>query len=487
MALALSAAQEPAADMPATAPPGVVVCDIHGQLDPTMRSLVKRALDSGRETGAHAVVFDIDTPGGEVVLMGDLARQIIEADHVQTVAFVSGQAWSAGAMIAMSCDRLFMAPGSSIGSAQPIQIGPGGITAMTDDPRVKEKGLSAMRADFRAKAEAAGRDGLLAEAMVDEDVEVIRVRLGGEARLVTPSEVDALINEGTLRGSEGETVCADGELLNMTAQEALRLGFADGSAASQEDLFLRLGLETVPVARVQPSWSEDLVRWLHGYQLWILIAACVLAFVELKVAGFGVPGIGAVVLFALLLTMNYLQGLAQVFEIVLVGAGILLVAVEIFVMPGAIFPGVAGAACVVGGLVLSSQSFLLPENPSDVSVLRSRVWTMVGCTVAVVLTSSVLSRWMHKIPGLRRFALEGTGDAGGLTGSAGGVIGAVWDPVGRTGVAVTKLRPAGKVDVDGHLLDAQTEGDWMDKGESVRVLRTETNSVIVGAVQGTQT
>src|SRR5262245_59204972 len=336
-----------------SATPPVYVVPIRGELDSTMLSLVRRGVAWAADSKASVLVFEINTPGGEVPLMWEIARAIgppNEPPHgVPTVAFITDRALSAGALVALSCQKIYATETATIGAATPVQVGPTGIAPLPEG--IRPKLVSALRADFRASAEAGGRNPRLAEAMVDAEVELLEAEVEGERRVLTRDEYDVLAARGA-PGRVLKTLCAKGEPLSLTAREALRLDFISGVVADRAELLQALGLGGAPVVELEASWSEGLVRFLRAVGPLLFIAGCVLAYMEMKIPGFGVPGILALVSFGLLLFGNYLAGLADIYDLLLVLAGRAFLAVQRGVVPASVPSGLVRSLCVVARLLI---------------------------------------------------------------------------------------------------------------------------------------
>jgi membrane-bound serine protease (ClpP class) len=489
LVLSLTGAAEP---VPASQASGLTIVRIDGPLDVGTQALLERALDGARERGDELVV-ELDTPGGEIDLMWQLANALLDAsdEGVTTVAWVNERALSAGALLALACERVYMRSHASIGSALPVQIGPGGLMPAGDDEAVREKLSSALRAEFRGVAVKRARSGLLAQAMVDPEVEVLEVRVEGGLKLVSAQDLDDLRR----RGEEHEfvrTVVARDELFNATGSEAVALGLADGLAESLEELALKLGQSGVQPTVVERSRSEDMAGWLYALSPLLLVCGFVLVYLEIKTPGFGLAGVLAVVAFGVVLFGRYLVGLADVPHVLLVTAGAALVAVERFVMPGAIWPGLAGAAAIVVGLIWSFVGARLGlEYELDRVILIDESFRVVGAGFVALLVVWGLSRILPHTPVLSRMVL-----AGGPHVPAAGSAGAMPDAhgarqrlarVGAAGRATTALRPVGKVvlDVDAGLdFEARAEGAGIAAGARVRVVEVQPSGRLVVAPIG---
>ncbi len=477
----------------AVAPPsrangdGLTRVRIEGALDVGTQALLHRALEQARDRGDR-LVLDLDTPGGEVELMWQLANAVLEAgeEGVTTVAWVHDRALSAGALVALACEHVYMRSHSTIGSALPVQIGPGGLLPASDDEDVREKLSSSLRGEFRGVAEKRGRPGLLAEAMVDPDIEVLEVRVGPgkELRFVSDVELD------DLRRREEElefvrTVVARGELLNATGSESVALGLADGLAESLEELQGKLGLAGARVTEVTRSRSEDLASLLYALSPLLLIGGFVLAYLELKTPGFGLPGILSLVLFGVVLFGRYLVGLADIPHVLLITAGAALLAVELFLMPGTVWIGLAGAVAILLGLVWSfTGSRLGFEYGLDRAILMEESFRVVSSGLLALLVIWGLSRVLPRTPILGRMVLSGGPSSfAGAMPESGGKHGQV-ARVGARGRALTALRPVGKVVLDGAPgldFEARAEGPEIVPGTRIQVVEVASSGRLLVA------
>ena len=284
---------------PATRPV-VYVAPIEGMIDLGLAPFVRRVLDEAAAAGAAAVILEVNTFGGRVDA-AVLIRDALLGSRIRTVAFVNKRAISAGALISLAAERIIMADGGTIGAATPVELGAPGAPAQP----VAEKTVSYMRKEFRATAESRKRPPLLAEAMVDADVAI-------------------------------PGVIAKGKLLTLTTQEALKHGLADARADTLDAVLASLDLAGAEVRRATQTWAETLVRFLtHPVVSSLLMTIGILGIiVEIRTPGFGVPGSLGVASLALFFWGHWLVRLAGWEEMLLVGIGLILLAIEVFVTPG---------------------------------------------------------------------------------------------------------------------------------------------------------
>ena len=464
---------------------GLTIVRIEGELDVGTQALVKRAIDAAHERGDRLVI-DIDTPGGEIELMWQIANALLDASTsgVGTVAWVHDRALSAGSLLVLACERVYMRSHATIGSALPVTIGPGGLAPASEDPEVREKLSSALRAEFRGVAEKRGRSGLLAEAMVDPDVEVLEITdENGATRLVSGKELDDIRQGG--HQPEVRTIVDKGRLLNATGSEAVALGLADGLAESEEELASKLGLAGIEPTEVLRSRSEDLAAWLYRLSPLFLIAVFVLLYLELKTPGFGMAGTLALVALAVVLFGRYMVGLADVPHVLLIAGGAALIALELFLVPGTIWPGVLGALAILLGLVWSfAGSRIGFQYGLDRAILIEESFRVVGAGFLALLVIWGLSRVLPHTPVLSRMVLAG---GASLTSSAMPETRGAHAQLARVGApgrASTALRPVGKIVLDSDPafdFEACAEGAEIAAGTRVRVVEVQPSGRLIVA------
>lgn len=415
----------------------VYVIPVEGVIDLGLAPFVERVLDEAAAAGAAAVILEIDTFGGRV----DAAVQIRDAllrAKVKTVAFINKRAISAGALISLAAETIVMADGGTIGAATPVHIGLPGVPAQP----VEEKTVSYMRKEFRATAESRKRPPELAEAMVDVDVEI-------------------------------PGVIAKGKLLTLTTEEALQQKLVDFRADTLEAVLKTLNLSEAEVRRAEETWAESLVRILtHPVVSSILIAVGMLGIiVEILSPGFGVLGAVGLTSLALFLWGHWLVRLAGWEEVLLIGIGLILLVVEIFLLPGFGLFGALGIAALLGGLGLS----LVGAGATWAVVLYAVGQVIAAVLLAVVLALALL-RVVPRLPFGRKLILDTE-----LPTAEGYASQPESDSrwLGARGTAASTLRPAGIAHLDRERVDVVTDGEFIEAGASIEVLRVEGNRIVV--------
>ncbi|MBA3450616.1 MAG: hypothetical protein H0T18_05325 [Chloroflexia bacterium] len=352
---ALMTSPAAALDTAAVAATGpVYLVAITGTIDLGLAPYLSRVLDRAENEGAAAVILDIDTPGGRLDAVLTMRDALLDSE-VRTIAFVDRTAFSAGALIAIAAEEIYMAPGAVLGAATPVD----GATGET----ASEKIVSAVRTTFKATAEARGRDPRVAEAMVDPDVAI-------------------------------DGLDARGALLTLTTAEASAWGYSDGVVADRAELLTATGLDGATVVEIEPSLAERLVRIITEpvFSTLLISAGVLLIIADFFVEGFGVIGVAGLGSLALFFWGHTLAGLAGWEDAVLVLLGLVLIAVEILVIPGFGVPGVLGLVAVLGGLFLAmvGREIQTPEGIEQAAAtIVASLLVIIAGTIGVF---SVFSR-----------------------------------------------------------------------------------------------
>ena len=412
---------------------------LEGMVDNGLARYVDRALADAEAAEAGAVVFDIDTFGG-LLDAADLIRTSILDAEVPTVAYVNKNAASAGALIAYANDRIVMAPGASMGAATAVDA---------TGAYASEKVQSYTRGLIRSTAEATGRDGRIAEAMVDE-------------RIAIPGVVE------------------EGELLTLTADEALRLGVADAVAPTFEAVLGELGLEGRPVEAHAASAAERFLRFLGSPVLASLLMLMMMGglYFELQTPGVGFPGIIALVGAALFFAPHYMLGLVQSWEIVLFVVGLGLLFAEVFVIPGFGVAGLSGIVLVVASLLAALIPNVGFAFPTGAELAQASLTLAVTLVLLVALAAS-LSRYLPQSERFSRLVL-----APDLTAATGYIAAESDDALlGQTGRSLSPLRPAGTAEIGGRRIDVIAQGTFVPPGTPVEVVGVRGSRVEVREVR----
>jgi membrane-bound serine protease (ClpP class) len=418
----------------------VYVVPVDGTIDRGLARYIARATDQAEADSAAAVVYEIDTFGGLIAAADEIRKTILNTS-VPTLAFINKNAASAGAMIAYAADRIVMVPGASMGAATAVQGGTG--------EKASEKVQSYTRGLMRSTAEANGRDPRVAEAMVDESIAI-------------------------------DGVIAEGQLLTLSSVEAERLGIVNAVYEDFEELRAELGLADREVIYHRATPAERTLRFFGGSVVQSILMLLMLGglYFEMQAPGLGFPGAVATVAALLFFAPNYMLGLVTGWEIVLFLMGLVLLVVELFIIPGFGVAGIGGLVLVVGALLASlvgNIGFVFPSGGE----LTSAIVTMAVTMVLLVVLIGSLSRYIPRVDRLGGLVL-----APELT-SASGYTSAAADEslLGKTGVAITALRPAGTAEIDGQRVDVVTQGEFIEHAEPVRVKDVQGSRIIVTSLE----
>lgn len=416
----------------------VYVFEIKGDIDPRMNRRVMLALEEAKQKEAEMVIIHMDTYGGAVNDADDIRTMILES-KVPTHVFIDKDAASAGALIAIASDSIYMAPGASIGAAT-VVIGGTGEAA-------PDKYQSYMRSIMRSTAEAQGRNPQIAEAMVDE----------------------SLVIDG---------VTAAGSVVTFSVSEAIKHGFCEAQVASIEEIIQRQGFLDYEIIRHEMSTVEQVIAFflnpmVSGFLILIIFAGI---YFELQTPGVGFPILASIIAIVLYFTPYYLNGLAANWEMIAFAVGVILILVEVFVIPGFGIFGILGITLVLLGLTLGmvpNEFFDFTFVPSG-DLFLALVTVVLAAIVAVSLIFALapkVNQWQM----FNRFSLADTQqrEAGYTSSVYSNML------LGREGVAHTRLMPSGKILIDDIIYDAYSRGEFIDKGEKVTVISTEGTSLRV--------
>lgn len=470
----------------------VAVVPVTGAIDDVTFWSLQRRLAAARAQGFDAVALELDTPGGEVGATIDITLLLRSDAPANTVAWVHPKAFSAGTFLALACREIVVSPGAVFGDAAPITAMPGlGLTPLPAAERAKLE--SPLLDDLDAAAARRGDDPRLLAAFVavERELWLIERASDGARRFASRDELATLALDAPenakpatsagrgrppqlpadlpLSGDDlgawrvVETVDTATRLLVAQSDEALRWGLAVAEVRDDTELAAFFGAPFV--TRFPESWTEPLVRFLMSWPVRILLIAIFIVALVIEGLHPGIGVAGAVAAGALLLLVGApgLLGLAQWWEILLVLAGIALVGVEVLVLPGTGVVGIAGALCIVAGLVASFTG----DDPTN-AAQRGTLLTAAATTIAGLLVGALgtwfASRWFRETTIFRRAVLVAS------------VVDGHEDPKrsttalpapGAAGVADTDLRPSGRAQFGGELFDAQSSGDYIPRGTPI--------------------
>ena len=408
-----------------------------GMIDPGVAAFVQRAVKDARTAGAGAVVFDIDTFGGRIDAATAIRDAILDAGLL-TIAFIDKRAISAGALISLSCAKIVMTQGGSIGAATAID----GATG----EKASDKVISYFRAEMRATAERTGRDPKIAEAMVDDRVEIPEL------------SVEA------------------GRPATFTTAQALKYKIADQTAETLPALLQLYDLSDAKVVEVEPNWSEDFVGFLTlPVVSSILLAVGIFGLIaEVKAPGWGLGGTLALIALGLFFGSHYLVHLAERDEVFLFVVGVGLLIAEIFFIPGFGVIGLAGILCVVASLLLTQMGDFELWSIEDFAPLVTR---LVLSLLAAIGMAAPFLRSLPHIGAFSRLVLHR--QAPSSEGFVSASVDRDQELVGQEGVTLTYLRPVGVGMFKGKRLDVIAEGEFIEADKPIRIVAAHGNRILV--------
>ena len=433
--------------------------DLKKNVGSTTWIYIQKGFEEARKANANTIVIEMNTYGGEVSYADSIRTKILNSD-IPVIVFIDNNAASAGALISIACDKIYMSQAATIGAASVVdQTG----------QKLPYKYQSYMRATMRATAEAHGKDTvvtgndtvvkwkrnpLIAEAMVDE-------------RTVVPNVADS------------------GKILTFTTQEALKYGYCDGTAENIREIIKKeSGNQPYELVKFKPTAWDNIKGFLmspffQGILIMLIIGGI---YFELQSPGIGFALGVAITAAVLYFAPLYIDGLAANWEIILFVVGLILIGLEIFVVPGFGITGISGIFLVVSGLILSLLNNVnfdfKPIHPADSSkaILTVIGGLTLGFGLIIYLSNKIGSKGLFK-----KLALETTLE------NKKGYIGVPTEGVnivGKTGIAYTVLRPSGKVKVDEKVYDAvSVNGVFIEKGTQIIVVRYETGQVYVESAE----
>jgi membrane-bound serine protease (ClpP class) len=419
----------------------VMVMEIKDEIDPRMTRYVELALEHATSTNADIVIIEMDTYGGALADAKDIVDKIM-AFKKPVWVFINADAASAGALISIACDSIYMAPGGSIGAATVVD-GTG--------QKAPDKYQSYMRSIMRSTAEENKRNPTIAEGMVDEDVVL-------------------------------DSVKKVGQVITFSTSEAMRHGYCEGKVESIEEILTKNNIQDYELDRFALSATDKIISiflnpFISGILILVILAGI---YFEMQAPGLGFAGLSALVALILYLVPYYLNGLAENWEIIALFVGLGLIAAEIFVIPGFGVAGISGIIVAVSSLVLimiNNDAFDF-EFVSMNDLLKAVAAAMAGLLGSMILFFVGGSKLVDS-NFFKRVALTDTQES--TQGYTSNFITA--SVTGKRGIAQTVLRPSGKVSIDGTIYDAYTRGEYIEKGFPVEVVNVSGSSLQVRIIK----
>lgn len=425
-------------DTLSTAKQKVYTFKIDDNIDPRMNRKVRLALEDAQKQDADMIIIEMDTYGGAVDDADDIRTMILESETPIHV-WINKDAASAGALISIACDSIYMAPGASIGAAT-VVMGGGGEAA-------PDKYQSYMRSMMRSTAEAKGRDPKIAEAMVDQNLEI-------------------------------EGISEKGSVITFSVSEAIENGFCEGEIDSITEVVEKQGVENFEILEYSESGVEKVIAIflnpaVSGFLILVIFAGI---YFEIQTPGVGFPLAASLTAMILYFIPYYLTGLAQNWEIAVFVVGCILLLVEIFVIPGFGIFGILGIVGILTGLTLG----MIPNDAFDFTFVPSgdlfvALLTVILAAIAAISLIFVFAPKVNQWKAFSSISLATTQQrTDGYTSTS--YADSLLD---KEGITHTRLMPSGKIIIEDEVYDAYSRGEFIDKGEKIKVISTEGTSLKV--------
>ncbi len=432
--------------------------DIKKEISEPMWRVTQESFEEAEELKADYILIHMNTYGGMVTTADSIRTKILNS-KIPTIVFIDNNAASAGALISIACDSIYMRPGASIGAATVVN---------QSGQAVPDKYQSFMRSTMRATAEAHGKDTVIQ----------------GTDTLISwhrdPQIAEAMVDPSVYVKEISDT----GKVLTLTAEEAIKVGFCEGEAENITEVLKLAGISNYELREYKATTLDKIIHFLVNPIVSGLLIMLIMGgiYFELQSPGIGFP-LGAAVLAAIIyFAPLYLEGLAENWEFLIFILGILLIIVEVFVIPGFGIAGISGVILVLTGLTLSMVDnivFQLDIKLALEAVVKSFFTVLVAIFLSLLL-SLYLSKQLFSSKRLK-FALHSTQEK--ELGFVGVDAKTQKMNIGKTGIAVTLLRPAGKVEINGEMFDALSQVGYIEKGEKIKVVSDEAGQLFV--VKGT--
>jgi len=414
--------------------PTAYVIEIKEEINTSSFKRISKGLKEAKENDYKYIIIHLNTYGGAVDA-ADSIRTALLNTPIATAVFIDNQAASAGALISIACDSIYMRKGGSIGAATVVnQTG----QAMPD------KYQSFMRAMMRATAQANGRDPKIAEAMVDPSIYI-------------PKIIDST------------------KVLSLTSEEAVANGFCEGVASSLEEaiaLFIPTGDYVIQKQRLT-IMDKILLFFISPFIQGILLIVIIGGiYFELQAPGLGFPSIAAITAAVLYFSPLYLDGLAQNWEIVVFVLGVLLILAEIFIIPGFGISGISGIILMITGLsfaMIDNSLFYYEGRFNFIVIIKPLSIVMLSAFISLVGSIYLAAKFLNSsfLPGLSLKTVLNESDGYAISDTSLSGL------VGKTGLVCTKMMPSGKIEINGKWYEASLENGLAIKGDSVIVIRSE--------------
>jgi membrane-bound serine protease (ClpP class) len=417
--------------------------------------LLRRGVQRAIAEDVDAIVLLMDTPGGSVGVMREMVSLVIDLD-IPTFTLVEADAFSAGAILALATDYVFMKPMTVIGNAMPIMMSPGGgVTELGEAEREKVEG--GMDVIVRSIAQAKGRDEKLMQAMVRRNMEFV-------------------LEDGTV-------ISEKGQILTLTNQEAAQILpngeplLSEGTVLDLDEMLRLVGLENAERIEEIPTWADELAGWITQLAPIFITLALVLGYMEIQSPGIGWMGALALTFFLLVMFGHNVAGFAGKEDMLLIALGVILILVEVFVIPGFGVVGLSGIVLMIWGF-LRAMTIRNPGNPTEFGLdAISNLGPAITNLSSSVIVSIVIMGFMLRSIDKSKFVREKLILQDEISGRA--VQNPLAGLLGKIGVTLSPLNPGGSIEIDGREYSGISDAGFVEAGQSVQVRDVHGNRVVV--------
>ncbi|WP_144511132.1 nodulation protein NfeD [Bacillus sp. FJAT-22090] len=407
--------------------PTVYKIPVHKEVEKGLYAFLKRSIQEAEESGAEAIIFELNTPGG-FVDSAEKITNLLDATSIRKIAYINSEALSAGAYLALHTDEIYMSPSGTMGAAAVID-GSGNAADM--------KARSAWKAKMINAAELTGKNPKYAQAMVDDSVDLSEFRAG------------------------------PGELLTLTSADALEVGYSNGTVKSFGELLERTNLANAKVIETEETFMESVARFItNPIIVPILLSIASLGLiVELYSPGFGVAGTMGLISLGLFFFGHLFAGLAGYETVIIFVIGVLLIIAEFF-LPGGI-SGILGAGAIIFSIILAGGN-----------IVQMSIAVLIALTVAIVGMVIIMKFFGKQMKALNKIILsDATTTEQGYVSNENRI-----DLIGKVAVTMTPLRPAGTIRIDNERIDAVSDGSFVAKDKQVKIIKVEGSRIVVREV-----
>ena len=456
-----------------------VLIEFHGEINGLLTSFFNRAMDKAEAAGADLILLEVDSPGGLKIESLQMARRLRDCE-AYTVVIVENEAISGGSLVSLGCDEIQINPDAKFGDSGEIGFDTEQWAWRLIEPKIE----SYLSRDARDLAESKGRNPDLAEAMVDSDHLVYSKKDDDGNLEFTAVSSDQVLKPDAPWKLVPET--KDGRFLTVSGQRAVELELAQGDASSRQEIADELDIDLANTTVYRPTMIDYSVQFLNNPLVagLIILIGLIALWVELSAPGLGIGGLIAGLCALLFFWSHFLGGTAGWLEVTLFVAGVGFIAAELFVIPGFGVAGITGLILMFVSIVLASQEFVVPATAMDWNQFFTSILVTTVVGVCFLIAAFFITRNLGSIPLFSGIILDSdvgrespTTDLSDDKAQASPTHAGV--SVGDWGVADSLLRPAGRVKINGRVVDVVSDGSFVDQGTSIRVVKINGNVITV--------